>query len=124
MAIITDIIPNIINILIIIQKFFLKSFKTCRSIKLIRFLKLLSTIVFINQTILLTIKYLKYETVIDLKLMEEINKYSPAFSLCLRSKLFGSDFGNSTISDYIGKVTCEIFINGKCMFEFLKVLLK
>ncbi len=108
MASITDIIPKFIFILIVIQKCLLKAFKICRSIKLIRFLKLLSTIVFTHQTILLSIDYLKYETNIEFKLAIETMKYSPAFSLCLRSKSFGSDFGNSSISDLIGKVNCKI----------------
>jgi hypothetical protein len=119
MASFADIITNIIFVFKIVQKFLSKRFKICRSIPLINVLILLTTIVFIYQSILLSIDYLNYETVIDLKLKDGSISYSPAISLCLRSKLLRSDFGNSTISDYIGNVSCHISIKGEGMIQSL-----
>ncbi len=120
MASFADIITNIIFIFKIVRKLWSKTFKIFRSIPLINVLKLLTTIVFIYQSILLSIDYLNNETVIDLKLKEGSNNYSPAISLCLRSKLFRSGFGNLTISDDIGIPTCEIALNGPRMFNCLE----
>jgi hypothetical protein len=82
-------------------------------INLITVFKIFASIVFIYQSILLTIDYLKYETVIDLKLVPQYEHSFPAISFCLKSK-FGSfriesgKSANFTISDRFGEIFCEI----------------
>jgi hypothetical protein len=106
------IIPNIVYIFTIIRKLWLKISRVRRLISLIRVFKVLTTIIFTYQSILLTIDYLKYETVIDLKLNKELNDYMPAISLCFRTKLLKSDFENSTTKRILAKLLCRIPFKG------------
>jgi hypothetical protein len=76
--------------------------------------------IFTHQTILLSISYLKYETVIDLKLIGKQHNLdsNPAISLCLKSSRFYSDQNvSSLILDRIGKIKCEI-VNGRKNLEY------
>jgi hypothetical protein len=106
-ASIAVIIPNIIYMLKIIRKFWSKTSKVRRLISFISVFKVLTTNVFKYQSFLLSVDYLKYETVIDLKLDDSYAHYSLAISF-LRSKLLRSDFENLTITHYIGNVKCQI----------------
>ncbi len=110
----------VIVILIAIRNILAKVIKFCRKIKFINILKFFSTIIFINQTILLSIDYLKYETVIDLKLISKaynLDSY-PSISLCLKSSRFYSAQNKSSlILDRIGNITCELF-NGRKNLEY------
>jgi hypothetical protein len=105
--------------------------KFCRKIKCINIFKFFSTIIFIHQTIHLTIDYLKYETVIDLKLLGEVrpfetyspsNPYHPAISLCLKSwRFYSAQNESSLILDRIGKIDCilgRIVTNGRKNLEY------
>ncbi len=112
---------SVIVILIAIRNILSKVIKFCRKIKFINIFKFFSTIIFINQTILLSIDYLKYETVIDLKLLVVVHgkQYNldsyPAISLCLKSSRFYSAKNESSlILDRIGKINCSIYqFNGR-----------
>jgi hypothetical protein len=113
---------SVIVILIAIRNILAKVIKLCRKIKFINIFKFLSTIIFINQTILLSINYLKYETVIDLTLIERGEQYildsNPAISLCLKSSRFYSAQNESSlILDSIGKINCSTF-NGRKNLEY------
>jgi hypothetical protein len=109
---------SVIVILIAIRNILAKVIKFCRKIKFIKIFKFLSSIIFLNQTILLSIDYLKYETVIDLKLIEVINSDFPAISLCLKSSRFYSAQNESSlILDRIGKIKCLVF-NGRKNLEY------
>jgi hypothetical protein len=109
---------SVIVILIAIRNILAKVIKFCRKIKFIKIFKFLSTIIFLNQTILLSIDYLKYETVIDLKLIEVINSDFPAISLCLKSpRFYSAQNESSLILDRIGKITCYL-MNGKKNLEY------
>jgi hypothetical protein len=101
---------SVIVVLITIRNIIAKVIQFCRKIKFIKKFKIISTIIFINQTILLSIDYLKYETVIDLKLVSQMKLISPpAISLCLKSSRFYSIKNESSlILDRIGKIKCEI----------------
>jgi hypothetical protein len=102
---------SVIVILIAIRNISVKIIKFCRKIEFFKIFKIFSTIIFINQTILLSIEYLKYETVIDLKLdrFEEMDS-NPAISLCLKSSRFWSSKNESSlILDRIGKIYCTVF---------------
>ena len=57
-------------ILMAIRNTWAKLIEFCQSIKIINVFRLFATIIFIYQTILLTINYLNFESVIDLKLIE------------------------------------------------------
>ena len=64
-----------------------------------------------NQSILLLIDYLKYETVIDLSLIKVDwgkDLYSnPAITLCSKSSRFDSENNeNSSIRDLFGEMSC------------------
>jgi hypothetical protein len=102
---------SVIVILIAIRNILVKVIKFCRKIGLIKIFKIFSTIIFIHQTILLSIEYLKYETVIDLKLMSAKDKVLdsfPAISLCLKpSRFWSSKNESSLILDRIGKINCH-----------------
>jgi hypothetical protein len=111
---------SVIVILIAIRNILVKVIKFCRKIGFIKIFKIFSTIIFINQTILLSIEYLKYETVIDLKLI----KYSetigldsnPAISLCLKSSKFRSSKNESSlILDRFRKINCSLFYGSKSL---------
>jgi hypothetical protein len=104
---------SVIVILIDIRNILAKVIKFCRKIKFIKILKFFSTIIFINQTILLSIDYLKYETVIGLKLIGLTKQYNcegfPAISLCLKStRFYSAQNESSLILDRIGKMTCVL----------------
>jgi hypothetical protein len=104
-------IYSLIVILIAIRNILMKVIKFCRKIKFVNIFKFFSTIIFINQTILLSIDYLKYETVIDLKLIWYVVKSNsnPAISLCLKSSRFYSAQNESSlILDRIGKIDCSV----------------
>jgi hypothetical protein len=110
---------SVIVILIAIRNILAKVIKFCRKIKFINILKFFFTIIFLIQTILLSINYLKYKTVTDLKLTEpfHLDNY-PAISLCLKSSRFYSAQNESSlILDRIGKITCYL-INGKKNLEY------
>jgi hypothetical protein len=110
---------SVIVILIAIRNILAKVIKFCRKIKFINIFKFFSTIIFLNQTILLSIDYLKYETVIDLKLTEPFHFINnPAISLCLKSsRFYSAQNESSSILDRIGKITCYL-INGKKNLEY------
>jgi len=112
---------SVIVILIAIRNILVKVIKFCQKIGLIKIFKIFSTIIFINQTILLSIEYLKYETVIDLKLMSAKDKVLdsfPAISLCLKpSRFWSSKNESSLILDRIGKINC-IVANCKKNLEY------
>ena len=113
---------SVIVILIAIRNILVKIIKFCRKIGFINIFKIFSTIIFINQTILLSIEYFKYETVIDLKLIPYDETFgsdsNPAISLCLKSSRFYSAQNESSlILDRIGKINCKLF-NGKKNLEF------
>jgi hypothetical protein len=113
---------SVIVILITIRNILSKVIKFCRKIKFIKIIKFFCTIIFINQTVLLSIEYLKYETVIDLKLFGDYILYdsdsNPAISLCLKSSRFYSAQNESSlILDRIGKINCKLF-NGKKNLEY------
>jgi hypothetical protein len=91
-----------------------KIIKIFRSIPIINIFKIITTIIFISQAILLTIDYLKYESVIDLKLfsmteiVKKLNDSSPAISLCLKSSKLNFDANQSiTIRELIGELECD-----------------
>jgi len=105
---------SVIVILIVIRNILVKVIKFCRKIGFINIFKIFSTIIFIYQTILLSIEYLKYETVVDLKLITDIeiieSDSKPAISLCLKSsRLWSSKNESSLILDRIGKIYCTVF---------------
>jgi hypothetical protein len=104
---------SVIVILIAIQNILVKVIKFCRKIGFIKIFKIFSTIIFIHQTILLSIEYFKYKTVINLKvipLYKSNESYSnPAISLCLKSSRFlPSKNESSLILDRIGKIDCTV----------------
>ncbi len=106
-------IYSLIVILIAIRNILMKVIKFCRKIKFVNIFKFFSTIIFINQTILLSIDYLKYETVIDLKLSGYLEKHNlesnPAISLCLKSsRFYSAQSESSLILDRIGKINCFV----------------
>jgi hypothetical protein len=112
---------SVIVILISIRNILVKVIKFCRKIKFIMIFKIFSTIIFILQIILLSIDYLKYETVIDLKLFkEEYNLESnPAISLCIKSSRFYSTQNESSlILDRIGKIKCKLYDGGRKNIKF------
>jgi hypothetical protein len=113
---------SVIVILIAILNLLVKIIKFCRKIGFINIFKIFSTIIFINQTKLLSIEYLKYETVIDLKLMNNNAKEmvsSPAISLCLKSSRFWpSKNESSLILDQIGKIDCRVYDGRKNLKYF------
>ena len=105
---------SVIVILIAIQNILVKVIKFCRKIGFIKIFKIFSTIIFIHQTILLSIEYFKYETVLDLKLMRLYktagSDSNPAISLCLKSSRFWSSKNESSlILDRIGEMNCTVF---------------
>ncbi len=107
-------------IVIAIRNVLVKVIKFCRKFGFIKIFKIFSTIIFINQTIQLSIKYLKYETVIDLKLIpysETIGSdINPAISLCLKSSRFWSSKNESSlILDRIGEINCGILYGRKIL---------
>jgi hypothetical protein len=106
-------------IVIAIRNILAKVIKFCRKIKLIKVLKIFSTIIFINQTKQLTINYMEYETVIDLKLIGDYDsESSPAISLCLKSSRFYLAHNDSSlILDRIGKINCHVS-NGRKNLEY------
>jgi hypothetical protein len=113
---------SVIVILIAIRNILSKVIKFCRKIKFINIFKFFSTIIFINQTILLSIEYLKYETVIDFKLILLNQHYeldsNPAISLCLKSSRFYSAKNESSlILDHIAKIYCYVY-NGRKNIEY------
>jgi len=110
---------SVIVILITIQNILVKIIKFCRKIGFIKIFKIFSTIIFIHQTRLLSIDYLKYETVVDLKLNKQNNFNSnPAISLCLKpSRFYSAQNGSSLILDRIGKITCGL-VNGRKNLEY------
>ncbi len=111
---------SVIVILIDIRNISAKVIKFCRKIKFIKICKFFSMTIFTHQTILLSISYLKYETVIDLKLIGKQHNLdsNPAISLCLKSSRFYSDQNvSSLILDRIGKIKCEI-VNGRKNLEY------
>jgi hypothetical protein len=88
--------------------------------RIIKILKIVSTFVFLRQSILLLNDYLKYETVIDLKLIDsnwgKDLESNPAITLCLKSSRFHSEkIENSSIMDRIGNITCTA-TSGKKIF--------
>jgi len=105
---------SVIVILIAIRNILVKVIKFCRKIKFIKIFKFFSAIIFIHQTILLSIDYLKYETVIDLKLIGRGLEYNqnnldsnPAISLCLKSSRFWSSKNESSlILNRVGEINC------------------
>ncbi len=104
---------SVIVIFIAIRNILAKVIKFFRKIKFIKIFKFFSSIIFIYQTILLSIDYLKYETVIDLKLIGKQNYFTnnsnPAISLCLKSSRFYSAKNESSlILDRIGKINCDV----------------
>ena len=101
---------SVIVILIAIRNILVKVIKFCRKIKLINILKFFSTIIFIYQTILLSNDYLKYETLIDLKLNGwRIWGGNPAISLCLKASRFDVSKNESLlILDRIGPINCSV----------------
>jgi hypothetical protein len=113
---------SVIVILIVIRNILVKVIKFCRKIGFINIFKIFSTIIFIYQTILLSIEYFKYETVIDLKLIPFLrpneSDSNPAISLCLKSSRFlSSNNESSLILDRIGKINC-IVANCKKNLEY------
>jgi hypothetical protein len=105
---------SVIVILIAIRNILAKIIKFCRKIGFIKIFKIFSTIIFIHQTILLSIDYFKYETVINLKLISHFQTIesdsNPAISLCLKSSKFRSSKNESSvILDRIGKINCRVF---------------
>jgi hypothetical protein len=94
--------------------------KFCRSITILTIFKIFATIIFTHQTILLSIDYLKYEAIIDLKL----NRYStrdydsnPSISLCLKPMRFYLEKNrSSTIKDQIGLLERKFFRGMKIVF--------
>jgi hypothetical protein len=81
-----------------------------RSIKIINLFKIFATIIFIHQTILLTIDYLNFETMIDLKIIEafRVNNFErhPAISLCLKwSPFYRKNISKTTVRDNFGQIT-------------------
>lgn len=110
---------SVIVILIAIRNVLVKVIKFCRKFGFIKIFKIFSIIIFINQTILLSIEYFKYETVIDLKLIPYDETFgsdsNPAISLCLKSSRFYSAQNESSlILDRIGKINCSIYqFNGR-----------
>ncbi len=90
-----------------IHHIYRKTIGICSLISLISLFKLLTTIAFIYQTIELTIDYLKYETVIDLKMIRIVDNRDIAITIyiCVKPKqqIFKFNSGknlNSTIIDY------------------------
>jgi hypothetical protein len=79
-----------------------------------RLVKLITFFIFIYQTIVLTIDYLKYETVIHWKMMDkfENQEYLPAISLCVDSK-YKIFFNESLILDCGTKNTIQM-MNDYC----------
>ncbi len=118
---------SVIVILVVIRNILAKVIKFCRKVKFINIFKFFSTIIFILQIIHLSIDYLKYETVIDLKLHGERkssashhpnNAYNPAISVCLKSSRFNSAQNESSlILDRIGKINCAS-ANGRKNLEY------
>jgi len=103
-------------IVITIRNILAKVIKFCRKIKFIKILKFFSTIIFIYQTILLSINYLKYETVIDLKLIDKQHNLdsNPAISLCFKSSRFYSAQNESSlILDRFREINCFVFTGRK-----------
>jgi hypothetical protein len=105
---------SVIVILIAIQNILVKIIKFCQKIGFIKIFKIFSTIIFIHQTILLSIEYSKYETVIEIKLIPVSKTVgsdsNPAISLCLKSSRFWSSKNESSlILDRIGKIYCREF---------------
>lgn len=98
-----------------------------RSIKIINLFKIFAMIIFIHQTILLTINYLNFETMIDLKIIEamRVNNFErhPAISLCLKSSPFyHKNISKTTVRDNFGQIICK---SGNCMtinFNFFNAL--
>jgi hypothetical protein len=72
--------------------------------------KIFSLIIFIHQSISLSIDYLKYETVIDLKLVSPDFNYNPAITLCIDSKnlYHWERTENATISHDFGTLICDL----------------
>jgi hypothetical protein len=116
---------SVIVILISIRNILSRVIKFCRKIKFINIFKFFSTIIFINQTTLLSIEYLKFETVIDLRLAKHnILDSNPAISLCLKSwRFYSAQNESSLILDRIGKITCHT-INGRKNFEYSSEMYK
>jgi len=86
------------------------------SISLISIFKIFTTIVFTYQSILLSIDYLNYEVVTDIKLSKIDYEHNPAISICIKTEheilRFNSErTENSTISEYFGKMLCLISSN-------------
>jgi hypothetical protein len=105
---------SVIVILIAIRNVLVKVIKFCRKFGFIKIFKIFSIIIFINQIIQLSIKYLKYETVIDLKLIPYSETFgsdsNPAISLCLKSSRFWSSKNESSlILDRIGEMNCIVY---------------
>ncbi len=75
-----------------------------------RIFKIFSSIIFIHQSISLSIDYLKYETVIDLKLVDPDFNYNPTITLCIDSKnLYHSErTENTIISHDFGNLICDL----------------
>jgi hypothetical protein len=71
--------------------------------------KIFSLIIFIHQSISLSIDYLKYETVVDLKLVRGFDRDFPSITLCINSKnLYHSErTENTTISHDFGNLICK-----------------
>jgi hypothetical protein len=116
---------SVIVILIAIRNILVKVIKFCRKIGFIKIFKIFSTIIFINQTIFLSIKYFKYETVVNLNLIRHLETIgsdsNPAISLCLKSSRFWSSKNESSlILDQIGKIQCSLF-NGRKNLKYFAI---
>ena len=104
-------VSSFIVILKAIHHIFKKTIKFCNTIRIIKFLKIISTIVFLSQSILLFINYLKFETVIELSLIKTITEKDldshPAITLCSKWSRFDSENNeNSSIRDLFGEMSC------------------
>jgi hypothetical protein len=114
-------LSSFIVILKAVRHIFKKIIKFCNTTRIIKFLKIISTIVFLNQSILLLIDYLKYETVTDLSLIGTESKKdlfsNPAITLCSKSSRFHSENNeNSSIKDLFGEMTCSVIDSMKIYF--------
>jgi hypothetical protein len=111
-------LSSFIVILNAIRHIFKKIIKFCNTTRIIKFLKIISTIAFLNQSILLLINYLKYETVNDFSLIKTVwekDLFSNlAITFCSKSSRFHSEnYENSSIRDVFGKMTCTAYAGMK-----------
>jgi hypothetical protein len=113
------------SVVVIAIHILVKVIKFCRKIGFIKIFKIFSTIIFIYQTIQLSIDYFKYETMADLNPFKPTESDSnPAISLCLKSSRFWpSKNESSLILDRIGKINCKVF-NGRENLKYSPAMYK